>query len=161
MSQQFLDNSAQQDANDLSSVVQPGGHWCICAWAFAAAVQRDPQTLEGIELDCDRTNNKLRAVYEHYVEQGEPLQSPSGRAYEAQTALQAVERLCGSTAAAEGGAEAVMRVQGMKQDLRREQKLDKKVHGRVDTSLQGHPVPKHHHSHAQKRFEHAAPPPAA
>jgi hypothetical protein len=100
-------------------------------------------------------------VYEHYVEQGEPLQSPSGRAYEAQTALQAVERLCGSTAAAEGGAEAVMRVQGMKQDLRREQKLDKKVHGRVDTSLQGHPVPKHHHSHAQKRFEHAAPPPAA
>jgi uncharacterized protein (DUF2237 family) len=35
MSSRFLDNSARHDANDLTSVVSEGGHWCICAWAFA------------------------------------------------------------------------------------------------------------------------------
>ena len=59
MSDEFLQKSAQHDANDLSSVVQAGGHWCICAWAWASAVQRDPSNYEGITLDCERTNAKL------------------------------------------------------------------------------------------------------
>jgi uncharacterized protein (DUF2237 family) len=45
MSRDFLDSSANNDGNDLSRVVSQGGHWCICAWAFASAVTRDPGTL--------------------------------------------------------------------------------------------------------------------
>ena len=88
MSQEFLEASARHDANDLSSVVQPGGHWCICAWAWASAVQRDPQNYEGITLDCERTNAKLREVYEMHISAGADLRSPSGAYYKAKAALE-------------------------------------------------------------------------
>jgi uncharacterized protein (DUF2237 family) len=42
MSAQFLANSATHDDNDLSSVVGAGGHWCICAWAFAVRPSPSP-----------------------------------------------------------------------------------------------------------------------
>ena len=67
--------------------MQAGGHWCICAWAFASAVERDPTNLQGIELDCERTNAKLRHVYQHFIDEGKKLTSPSGASYEASTAL--------------------------------------------------------------------------
>jgi hypothetical protein len=67
-----------------------------------AAVQRDPVGLEGIELDCARTNNKLREVYNHFIQQGERLRSPSGASYEAQTALDTVDALCGAPAGSSG-----------------------------------------------------------
>ena len=62
MSRQFLQSSTKYDANDLSSVVKDGGHWCICAWAWAAAVSRDPEHFENLKLDCARTNAYLRDV---------------------------------------------------------------------------------------------------
>ena len=43
MDEKFLASSAEKDGNDLSSVVGHGEHWCICAWAWAGAVQRDPE----------------------------------------------------------------------------------------------------------------------
>jgi uncharacterized protein (DUF2237 family) len=94
MSDEFLKQSARHDANDLSSVVQSGGHWCICAWAWASAVQRDPQAYEGITLECERTNHKLRDVYEEHISTGADLRSPSGASYKAKAALDAVDRLC-------------------------------------------------------------------
>ena len=107
MSDEFLKQSARHDANDLSSVVQSGGHWCICAWAWASAVQRDPQAYEGITLECERTNHKLRDVYEEHISAGADLRSPSGASYKANAALDAVNRLCpprnASTAAAAAG----------------------------------------------------------
>jgi len=96
MSDEFLASSARDDANDLRSVVQSGGHWCICAWAFASAVVHDPQQLQGIELSCDRTNERLREVYQHYIDEGKKLRSPSGRSYEADVALAKLEEICGS-----------------------------------------------------------------
>ena len=99
MSDEFLKASAQHDANDLSSVVQAGGHWCICAWAFAAAVKRDPAKREGITLECSRTNAKLREVYEMHIQSGADLTSPSGAAYKAKAALDAVNQLCPAPAA--------------------------------------------------------------
>jgi uncharacterized protein (DUF2237 family) len=95
MSEKFLASSAKYDGNDLHSVVKQGGHWCICAWAFASAVTRDPTTLEGIELACDRTNEKLRSVYQHFIDMGEKLTAPSGAQYESQAALDTVNRICG------------------------------------------------------------------
>ena len=95
MSETFLTQSAKHDANDLHSVVKAGGHWCICAWAFAAAVTRDPKNLEGIELACDRTNEKLRKVYQHFIDMGQKLTSPSGVQYEAGVALKKVNEICG------------------------------------------------------------------
>merc|ERR1712146_623866 len=71
------------------------GHWCICAWAFAAAVQRDPVDYEGIILDCERTNKRLRSVYKMYIKAGEDLRSPSGAYYKAAAALEAVNKICG------------------------------------------------------------------
>merc|ERR1719258_588591 len=106
MSEDFLLSSAKNDANDLSSVVQPGGHWCICAWAFASAVERDPKNLQGIELDCERTNAKLRHVYQHFIDEGKKLTSPSGASYEASTALAYVDKLCGDGHDAHGAAAA-------------------------------------------------------
>ena len=96
MSEQFLASSARHDANDLSSVVNAGGHWCICAWAWASAVTRDPHsnTPEGITLECERTNYKLREVYESHIQMGADLHSPSGAAYKAKEALDAVNRVC-------------------------------------------------------------------
>ncbi len=96
MSEQFLASSARHDANDLSSVVNAGGHWCICAWAWASAVTRDPHsnTPEGITLECERTNYKLREVYESHMRMGADLHSPSGAAYKAKEALDAVNRVC-------------------------------------------------------------------
>ncbi|KAK3248201.1 hypothetical protein CYMTET_42328 [Cymbomonas tetramitiformis] len=96
MSDHFLAQSARHDANDLRSVTAHGGHWCICAWAFASAVERDPKNLEGIRLECNRTNLKLREVYEHYAEEGKQLVSPGGISYEAQKALDAVNQICGT-----------------------------------------------------------------
>ena len=101
MSEDFLQSSAKNDANDLSSVVSPGGHWCICAWAFASAVERDPAHLQGITLECDSTNSKLRHVYQHFITTGEALTSPSGVSYEASTALTYVNKLCGKDEAAD------------------------------------------------------------
>ena len=59
-------------------------------------MQRDPDTLEGIELDCDRTNGKLREVYTSYIDAGVDLQSPSGAYYEAKSALDKVDEICGN-----------------------------------------------------------------
>ena len=94
MSRQFLKSSAKYDANDLSSVVDEGGHWCICAWAWAAAVSRDPENYENLKLDCARTNAYLRDVYQSYAISGRDMASPSGLQYKAQAALEAVEKLC-------------------------------------------------------------------
>ena len=91
MSAEFLENSASEDGNDLSSVVQPGGHWCICAWAWASAVARDPVGAEGLTLVCDSTNAKVRDVYESF----NTLESPSGQRYESATALKMVDEMCG------------------------------------------------------------------
>lgn len=96
MSDEFLRMSASRDGNDLSSVVQAGGHWCICAWAWASAVQRDPKSYEGITLECERTNAKLREVYQSFIDAGADLRSPSGAAYKAKEALDAVNRICPS-----------------------------------------------------------------
>jgi uncharacterized protein (DUF2237 family) len=90
MDAKFLSASATRDANDLSSVVKPGERWCVCAWAFASAVERDPKTMEGLELQCDGSNGKLRGVYESFIARKEALKSPSGREYEAGKALAAV-----------------------------------------------------------------------
>ena len=94
MSETFLQSSAKYDRNDLSKVVQEGGHWCICAWAWASAVSRDPSQYEGLQLDCERTNGHLRDVYRTYAEQQQQMRSPSGARYEAKAALEAVEKLC-------------------------------------------------------------------
>jgi len=95
MSQKFLEQSAKHDANDLSSVVNEGGHWCICAWAWASAVQRDPEGKEGIVLDCERTNGRLRNVYGMFIDEDKLIHSPSGAGYRAYEALQAVNEVCG------------------------------------------------------------------
>lgn len=94
MSDTFLASSAQNDGNDLSSVVSSGGHWCICAWAWASAVQRDKENFQGISLECDRTNARLRKVYQMHIEQGHDLTSPSGASYKAQAALDALNKVC-------------------------------------------------------------------
>jgi len=94
MSNEFLDVSANVDKNDLSSVVSEGGHWCICAWAWASAVQRDPVNYEGITLECGRTNARLRQVYQMHVDQNKDLCSPGGICYKAKQALDAVNALC-------------------------------------------------------------------
>ena len=90
MDERFLANSASVDGNDLSSVVGHGEHWCVCAWAWASAVQRDPRRYEGITLECERTNQKLRDVYQSFIASGADLHSPSGAAYKAREALDAV-----------------------------------------------------------------------
>lgn len=112
MSQEFLKNSAEKDGNDLSGSVKPDGHWCICAWAFASAVQRDMKekgkTLEGLQtdppeglqLDCERTNSKLRHVYESKAEL---------RGYELKNALAYLKMHCGG--GGDGGGEAELSAQ--------------------------------------------------
>merc|ERR550532_1304144 len=97
MTDYFIKQSAKYDKNDLSSVVQQGGHWCICAWAWASAVQRDPESFEGITLECERTNARLRNVYEAYISSNDEICSPGGRCYEAKAALDALNKLCPPT----------------------------------------------------------------
>merc|ERR1712168_983485 len=90
MSDKFIKSSAQKDGNDLSSVVQHGGRWCICAWAWAAAVKRDPVNYEGLQLDCESTNGRLINVYETYAS----LKGPNGEAHPSNNALAAVRQKC-------------------------------------------------------------------
>lgn len=97
MSSAFLASSAEHDANDLTSVVSAGGHWCICAWAWASAVSRDPDNMEGIKIDCERTNGRLRQVYELHINEGRSITSPSGAAYASQAALDALDMKCPRT----------------------------------------------------------------
>merc|ERR550532_156105 len=104
MTDYFIKQSAKYDKNDLSGVVQQGGHWCICAWAWASAVQRDPESFEGITLECERTNARLRNVYEAYISSNDEICSPGGRCYEAKAALDALNKLCPPTAAAPAAA---------------------------------------------------------
>jgi len=94
MDERFLANSASVDGNDLSSVVGHGEHWCVCAWAFASAVDRDPTGMEGLQLMCEESNAKLRDVYQHYIDAGEGLTGPTGNSYGPTEALNAVNRLC-------------------------------------------------------------------
>jgi len=56
MDDEFLKSSAEHDGNDLSSVVSHGEHWCVCAWAWASAVERDPERFEGLTLQCEESN---------------------------------------------------------------------------------------------------------
>ena len=62
MDERFLANSASVDGNDLSSVVGHGEHWCVCAWAFASAVDRDPNAMEGLHLTCEESHAQPRPV---------------------------------------------------------------------------------------------------
>ena len=48
-------------------------------------------------MECDRTNVKLREVYESHIAAGADLRSPSGAAYKAKAALDAVNRVCGNS----------------------------------------------------------------
>lgn len=100
MTDYFIKQSAKYDKNDLSGVVQQGGHWCICAWAWASAVQRDPENFEGITLECERTNARLRNVYEAYISSNDEICGPGGRCYEAKAALDALNKMCPPTGAA-------------------------------------------------------------
>jgi hypothetical protein len=43
------------------------------ARAWASAVQRDPQSYEGLSLQCDESNEKLRDVYQSYVDKAEDM----------------------------------------------------------------------------------------
>lgn len=90
VTQTFLDNSKNNDGNDLSSVVSAGQNWCICAWAFASAVVRDSSNAEGLILECDKTNSKLREVYETNSQ----LQGPTGNSYDSAAALAYVNTTC-------------------------------------------------------------------
>ena len=70
MDEEFLASSAAHDGNDLSSVVAHGERWCVCAWAWASAVERDPARTEGLRLECEESNAKLREVYQSYIDRG-------------------------------------------------------------------------------------------
>lgn len=110
MSKTFLESSAAYDANDLTSVVDVGGHWCICAWAWASAVSRDPETMEGIDIDCHRTNGRLRQVFELHIIESRDLVSPSGASYKAKAALDALDRKCPPQSANASGTQHMTRV---------------------------------------------------
>jgi hypothetical protein len=103
MDKEFLDSSAIHDGNDLSSVVKHGQRWCVCAWAWASAVERDPTNFEGLKLECEESNAKLREVYQSFIDRGEGLTGPTEQTYGPAAALDAVNRLCPS---ANGGASA-------------------------------------------------------
>ena len=92
MDQQFLESSAENDGNDLSSVVSHGEHWC--AWAWASAVERDPVAYEGLTLQCEESNAMLREVYRAFIDAGKSLTAPSGLSYGPEKALEAVDKLC-------------------------------------------------------------------
>lgn len=92
MTDKFLVDSATVDKNDLSKVVQAGDDWCICAWAFASAVSRDPEKAEGLKLKCSSTNSKLRNVYQSHAE----LEGPAGNGYDSSAALKFINDRCGS-----------------------------------------------------------------
>ena len=94
MDQQFLESSAEKDGNDLSSVVSHGEHWCVCAWAWASAVERDPVAYEGLTLQCEESNEMLREVYQAFIDAGKGLTAPSGVSYGPEKALEAVDKLC-------------------------------------------------------------------
>ena len=78
MDDKFLASSAANDGNDLSSVVAHGEHWCICAWAWASAVERDPkvrktspqppsfcptQILISLHLEIHVSNGRVRVFH--------------------------------------------------------------------------------------------------
>ena len=100
MDEEFLASSAAHDGNDLSSVVAHGERWCVCAWAWASAVERDPARTEGLRLECEESNAKLREVYQSYIDRGEGMTGPTGQAYGPTQALEAVNRLCPAPASA-------------------------------------------------------------
>lgn len=108
MSNQFITQSAIIDKNDLSSVTGEGQHWCICAWAWASSVTRDPENFEGIHLECGRTNQRLREVYQTYIDSGNDICSPGGVCYKARAALDAVNKLCPEQEQAVNGKRAAL-----------------------------------------------------
>ena len=102
MSEQFLAaSSARHDANDLSSVVNAGGHWCKTRVGVgASAVTRDPHsnTPEGIALECERTNYKLRGSTSVAHAGRRSSAAPSASPYKEKEALDAVNRCCNRAA---------------------------------------------------------------
>ena len=108
MSDTFLEQSARHDANDLRSVVSAGGRWCICAWAWASAVQRDPRRYEGITLECERTNQKLRDVYQSFIASGADLHSPSGACLQGEGGARWPSTGCAGVGGAGAGGGAVV-----------------------------------------------------
>jgi len=103
MDDEFLASSAAHDGNDLSGVVAHGERWCVCAWAWASAVERDPERTEGLRLECEESNAKLRAVYQSFIDRGEGMTGPTGVAYGPTRALEAVNKLCPAPAPAGAG----------------------------------------------------------
>jgi len=58
---------------------------------------RDPENKQGITIDCEGTNGRLRHVYELHFQEGTDLMSPSGAYYKAKNALDALNKKCPPT----------------------------------------------------------------
>eukprot|EP00746_Dinoflagellata_sp_MGD_P075709 gnl/MRDRNA2_/MRDRNA2_30445_c0_seq1.p1 gnl/MRDRNA2_/MRDRNA2_30445_c0~~gnl/MRDRNA2_/MRDRNA2_30445_c0_seq1.p1 ORF type:complete len:222 (-),score=35.82 gnl/MRDRNA2_/MRDRNA2_30445_c0_seq1:121-786(-) len=91
LSSQFVQQSKARDGSDLTQF--EGQHWCICAWAFASAVARDPTNIEGLKLVCERTNARLCNVY---AERGSGFMVGPNKKnqYPVNTALEKLKQIC-------------------------------------------------------------------
>eukprot|EP00747_Dinoflagellata_sp_TGD_P194130 gnl/TRDRNA2_/TRDRNA2_61192_c0_seq1.p1 gnl/TRDRNA2_/TRDRNA2_61192_c0~~gnl/TRDRNA2_/TRDRNA2_61192_c0_seq1.p1 ORF type:complete len:275 (+),score=54.32 gnl/TRDRNA2_/TRDRNA2_61192_c0_seq1:3-827(+) len=68
----------------------PGGQLCIDAFAWASAVVNDPAKTQGLQLNCDGTNLKLRDIYWWY----ENNSADKNKAATCGAALRKVEEVC-------------------------------------------------------------------
>ena len=77
MDQQFLESSAENDGNDLSSVVSHGEHWVRVRVGGASAVERDPVG-EGLTLQCEGEQLDAARRCTGFIDAGKSLTAPSG-----------------------------------------------------------------------------------
>ena len=52
------------------------------------------KSYEGLTLQCEESNEKLRDVYQHYIDAAQAMTGPTGQSYGPDKALAAVNELC-------------------------------------------------------------------
>eukprot|EP00747_Dinoflagellata_sp_TGD_P097040 gnl/TRDRNA2_/TRDRNA2_167014_c2_seq1.p1 gnl/TRDRNA2_/TRDRNA2_167014_c2~~gnl/TRDRNA2_/TRDRNA2_167014_c2_seq1.p1 ORF type:complete len:231 (+),score=34.16 gnl/TRDRNA2_/TRDRNA2_167014_c2_seq1:49-693(+) len=99
VTEEALQIFTQRDEADFLWAVRPGGQFCINVWAWEAAVSRDPEHAEGLQLKCHATSGELRQVYQDFDAQMRrflDVRESAGQEYEPSAALKKIDEVCGS-----------------------------------------------------------------
>eukprot|EP00747_Dinoflagellata_sp_TGD_P206523 gnl/TRDRNA2_/TRDRNA2_80220_c0_seq1.p1 gnl/TRDRNA2_/TRDRNA2_80220_c0~~gnl/TRDRNA2_/TRDRNA2_80220_c0_seq1.p1 ORF type:complete len:471 (-),score=51.01 gnl/TRDRNA2_/TRDRNA2_80220_c0_seq1:57-1442(-) len=107
MSEEFLEGLYPtydlHGLHDDRDIAEPGELWCLDVFAWAKAAVEDPENVEGLEVECDRTEAHARDVFKNFLwlhedEDGDPHPNTWKDRREAVAGLERLDKECGPDA---------------------------------------------------------------
>lgn len=92
----FIRNAKFEDGLALEKEAWAGGNYCLSAWAFAAVAKRDPGGIDGLEIQCEQSNENIW----NYLKDNAILFGPS-KSYDTVAASKKLAEECSEDAIAQ------------------------------------------------------------